>query len=103
MEKKTFKDNPALQFISTPAEKENQSAPLEQGERIQKVSTSTPVPAGYKLNPLFVETKTKRLQLVLQPSLYERVKAKATAKGISVNEFIHRTLNEVIKSEEKGF
>ena len=99
MEKKTFKDNPALQFISTPAEEEQQPAPQDQSEPIRKVSTSIPVPAGYKLNPLFVETKTKRLQLVLQPSLYDRVKARATAEGVSVNEFIHRTLDEATKSE----
>lgn len=99
MEKKTFKNNPALQFISTPAEEEKQPVPQNQSEPVRKVSTSTPVPAGYKLNPLFVETKTKRLQLVLQPSLYDRVKARATAEGVSVNEFIHRTLDEATRSE----
>ena len=99
MEKKTFKNNPALQFISTPAEEEKQLVPQDQSEPVRKVSTSTPVPAGYKLNPLFVETKTKRLQLVLQPSLYDRVKARATAEGVSVNEFIHRTLDAATKSE----
>ena len=99
MEKKTFKNNPALQFISTPAEEEKQTVPQDQSEPVRKVSTSTPVPAGYKLNPLFVETKTKRLQLVLQPSLYDRVKARATSEGVSVNEFIHRTLDEATRSE----
>ena len=99
MEKKTFNNNPALQFISTPAEEEKQPVPQDQSEPVRKVSTSTPVPAGYKLNPLFVETKTKRLQLVLQPSLYDRVKARATAECVSVNEFIHRTLDEATKSE----
>jgi hypothetical protein len=45
-----------------------------------------------KLNPLYVETKSKRFQLLLQPSVYNKVKELALASGISVNEFIHTTL-----------
>ena len=56
------------------------------------------VPKGYKINPLYVETKTKRLQLVMQPSLYERVKAAADKEKLSVNEFIHRTLDLATKN-----
>lgn len=88
MSKKSFKDNPALQFIS-----ETDSTP-------QTISESMPatVPKGYKINPLYVETKTKRLQLVMQPSLYERVKAAADKEKLSVNEFIHRTLDLATKN-----
>lgn len=35
-----------------------------------------------------IEPKSKRVQLVIQPSLHERAKAKAEAMGISVNEYI---------------
>lgn len=37
-----------------------------------------------------IEPKSKRVQLVIQPSLHERAKAKAKAMamGISVNEYI---------------
>lgn len=89
MAKKTFKDNPALQFIST-AEEEEQEAP----------TTAAKAPEGYKLNPLYVETKTRRLQLVLQPSLFDRVKKEAKKSGLSVNEYVHRILDEATKREE---
>lgn len=93
MAKKTFKDNPALQFIST-AEEEQEVTPE------QKAPTTAKAPKGYKLNPLYVETKTKRLQLVLQPSLFNRVKKGAKKAGLSVNEYVHRILDEATKGEE---
>lgn len=89
MAKKTFKDNPALQFISTAEEEPKEQRGRKTGE----------APEGYKLNPLYVETKTRRLQLVLQPSLYEKVKKTATEQGLSVNEYIHRTLEEATREE----
>lgn len=93
MAKKSFKDNPALQFISTPAEAE------ETAQEAPRPTTEKP-PKGFKLNPLYVETKSKRLQLVIQPSLFSRVKKRAEEQGISVNEYIHRTLDEATKGEE---
>lgn len=91
-QKKSFKDNPALQFISAAADPEpeapEQPAPI----------TEKP-PAGYKVNPLYVETKTRRLQLVLQPSLFERVKAQAKAGGLSVNEYVHQVLDKATREE----
>lgn len=83
MAKKSFKDNPALQFISTAGE----TKPEKQAHDPEEL------PVGYKVNPLYVETKSRRLQLVLQPSLYERVKAGATSAGLSVNEYVHRILD----------
>ena len=84
MAKKTFLGNPALQFLSSasPAQREEAARP-----------ESPPAPrAGYRDDPRYVETKTRRLQLVLQPSLYERVRACAAAQGLSVNEYVHRAL-----------
>ena len=78
--KKSFIDNPALQFISA-------------------AETETKPPEGYKVNPLYVETKSRRLQLVLQPSLYERVKAGAAAAGLSVNEYVHQILDNATREE----
>ena len=93
MAKKTFKDNPALQFIS---------AADEETEEREQAAEAVPAkaPEGYKLNPLYVETKTKRLQLVLQPSLFNRVKKGAKQAGLSVNEYVHRILDEATKGEE---
>ncbi len=89
MAKKSFKDNPALQFISTPEE-----------EPLTAATTEKP-PKGYKVNPLYVETKSRRLQLILQPSLYNRVKKQAKAMGLSVNEYCHQILDEATRKEQQ--
>lgn len=95
MSKKTFKDNPALQFITEPEEKPEQNSNQE-----AQTQPSMKPPKGYKLNPMYVEVKSRRLQLALQPSLYKRVKAAADMYGLSVNEYIHRTLDIATQSDE---
>ena len=87
MAKKTLNlDNPAMQFISTPTEEEHTTVPA-------------PAPEGYKPNPLYIEKRSKRLQLLLQPSLYEKVKARADKQGCSVNDLIHTILENETKGE----
>lgn len=39
--------------------------------------------------------RTKRVQLVMTPELYDRTKAAADAAGISFNEFINQLCNKV--------
>ena len=90
MAKKSFKDNPALQFISATEEEPQEQTPQQPAEK---------APEGYKLNPFYVETKSRRLQLVLQPSLYDRIKARAKASGLSVNEYVHQLLDEATREE----
>lgn len=81
-QKKSFKAdlNPAMQFISTPAEDEREAT----------------APEGYKVNPLYIEKRSKRLQLLVQPSLYDKIKAQADAEGCSVNDLIHRVLEDAV-------
>lgn len=81
MAKKTFKTNPVMNFISTPEEPE----------------TPSKAPEGYKINPLYIETKSKRVQILIQPSVYEAVKEKARAEGISTNEAINQALKQYVK------
>lgn len=81
MAKKSFKDsigNPAMQFISTP------------------VAEAPEAPEGYKVNPLYVETKSKRVQLLVKPSTVEKLRARATAEGRSLNDLINSILEESI-------
>ena len=95
--KKSFiGENPALQFIST-AETETQ--PEEREPMPAQPKPSQKPPKGYKLNPLYVETKSRRFQLVLQPSLYDKVKAGAAAAGLSVNEYVHQILENATREE----
>lgn len=98
-QKKSFKGNPALSFITTPEPEE----PTEQVQESVEVSVPAKVqntpPAGYKMNPMYVETKSRRLQLVLQPSLYNRVKKAAQKEGKSVNEYVHYILDQATPKE----
>ena len=54
-------------------------------------------PEGYKLNPLFIETKSKRLQLLLQPSLLEEIRLQAKERATSVNAYVHTILNKMAR------
>lgn len=81
---KSFKDriqqkaaNPTLQFITPPEE-----------EKPQGESWRDHV-AG--------ETKSRRLQLLLTPSLYEAVKEEAEQRGLSVNEIINLILKDAMR------
>lgn len=96
MAKKSFKDNPALSFISQES--------IDRAERTISTSEAEPLepqkaPEGYKLNHLYIETKSKRLQLLIQPTLYTKLKSKAQAESISVNALINRILQEALKEE----
>lgn len=91
-QRKSFKAdlNPAMQFISTPAE--------EKAE-VPTTTTTAPAPEGYKVNPLYIETKSKRLQLLVQPSLLEKLKNRAKSEGRSVNDLVHSILEQALKGE----
>lgn len=86
--KKSFKDmdNPALQFISSAQQDEpTPAAPEAPAARPQPTQTA--------------EVKSRRVQLVFQPSLYKRVKKAAKAAGLSVNEYVHQILDRETKGE----
>ena len=99
MAKKTFKDsiNPAMSFIS------QESIDRAEGEAPTTEETAKPRPAkapeGYKLNPLYIETKSERLQLLVQPSLKAKLKKKARQEGTSVNNLVHSILEEALTEE----
>lgn len=90
-------ENPAMAFIS------QESVEAVDGKKdpaTPKATTGEKPPKGYKLNPLYIETKSKRVQLVVQPSLYDRIKAASEAAGLSFNEYCHRVLDEATKEED---
>lgn len=90
---KSFKSdtNPAMSFIS------QESIEAVDGK---PAGTTTPTgnkkkaPAGYKPNPEYIETKSKRVQLLVQPSVYKAVQDKAKKLGVSTNEAINEALRE---------
>jgi predicted HicB family RNase H-like nuclease len=95
MPKKTFQNefNPALQFISTLPDKKDEK---KQEPEIQEIET-TPAPVPKKRNPLYIETKSKRIQILMQPSLHNKLKTIATQKETSLNDLIHTILEQSVQ------
>ena len=46
---------------------------------------------------MYLETRSRRLQLVLQPSLYEKIRDRAANEEVSINEYIHRILSAAVE------
>jgi len=112
--------NPTLQFISQPQEAEEltQAEPLPftpiPGETPEPITESkakrasassssksrrkaSPPPAPAHRAQPNEETKSRRLQLLLTPTLFQAVKECAAYEGISVNEWINKSLWTIIK------
>lgn len=88
---KSFKDrieqkavNPALQFIT--------QEPIASREPEQQAHQARRAQPQYD-----EETKSRRLQLLITPSLYEAVKAQATKEKVSVNEMINSILKDALR------
>ena len=96
--KNTFKkDNPALSFM-TPVEEEEATVDIE--ETVVRPVKKNEAPEGYKLNPEYIETKSKRVQLLLQPSTVEAIKSLASKRGLSMNEAINEAIQEYLHKED---
>ena len=103
MSRKSFTDaNPAMAFISTAKEQEDFALTQPTKEELEakldpkplnKVSNGVPM----KKNPEYLETKSKRVQMLMQPSLYNSIKEEAEKEGISVNEMMHIILKNHIE------
>lgn len=95
--RKSFKreDPTTLAFMSSSVEPKGSAS-----EARKKASTSPTgkktgsAPEGFKNNPEYIETKSRRVQALVQPSVYEAVKAKAKALGISTNEAINEAMRQ---------
>lgn len=56
------------------------------------------IPMGYRI--VAEELKTKRVQLVMRPSLLNRAKAMAEAMDVSFNEFVHIAIEEFLENSK---
>lgn len=91
MNKKSFtKNNPAIQFISDVKE-----SPAE-GQGVAAPQAQEPTPALFQYKKDDKETKTRRIQIVLRPSLAEKLKERARREGTSVNDFISQLLERTL-------
>lgn len=112
MAKKDFtKNNPALAYISTENSQEsNQETtatakktgeakkPLETAPQKKRQAPGKP-PKGYKINYDYVEVKSQRVNLLLQPSVVAGIKKLAKRNKMSVNETISQIIIEKLESE----
>lgn len=96
--KKDFKKNPAAAFISIPDSET--AVPVKEEAQGQSMKAPATPPPGYKLDPRFVEVKSKRIQLLLQPSTVDALKSVAKAKGLSMNEAANEAIKTFIKSNQ---
>jgi len=99
MAKKTFKDNPALQFISSSGDdthdKQNTDNTQDADYTDNKHNTDTVHSTDNKK-----ERKTKRLNLLLQPSVLNNLSKIAHMKQTSVNDLINCVLKDYAEKEK---
>lgn len=105
--KKSFKnENPALRFISPASERaetKDSAGPAQERQRPAPAAEEAGRPlsgAPMKKNPLYVETRSRRLNLLIQPSLHKRIKALADARQTSLNDLVHMILEKYAEREE---
>lgn len=97
--KKDFKmTNPALQFLSNTTEAEELGEAGAKPVRETEKENNELIPSGYQLKP---EAKSRRVQALVQPSIYHSLKEIATAKGISVNEALNEAMRLYVTNESK--
>lgn len=84
---KELSSNPAENIITTA-----QPMAAEKPAPVEEALGQAPVkaPKGYKLDPRFVEVKSKRIQLLIQPSVYAKLAAQAKRERISFNELCNK-------------
>ena len=103
MAKKDFtKNNPAMAYITPQQELEAIERGREERAKKQAEAETTATdqpPQGYKINPQFIEKKSQRLNLLIQPSIAKRLKKLAKKNKISVNETINQLIIEKLESE----
>ena len=87
---KNFSDNPWLMFLTgSKAEKERSGGVYDDTHTHQHTDTHTH--NGQK------ESRSKRFQILLTPSIHEKMAERAEHEGISMNELIYRAINKYLE------
>lgn len=100
--KKSFTaNNPALAFISSAVEEPEGKVVQEAEPKAPVVEPEEPVKEiSYRSKPNYGETKSKRVQLLLQPSTVEAIKSLARSKNISMNEAVNEAILAYLKNSK---
>ena len=59
------------------------------------------IPEGFKIDYRYTEKKTRRVQLLMQPALYNAIASKAKKNGLSFNAYVNNVLEADAKSHKK--
>lgn len=104
MAKKSFmtSDNPAMQFISASAP---ETAAPASAVNVSAAPGADPVTAAeqsdasdiFEISPKSSEHKSKRAQLLMTPSLHEKVAKKAASLNMSFNELVNIVLEKYVQ------
>ena len=107
--KKSFKnENPAMQFIGQSGgvdrsiDTGHDKTPIADVEPPPHQATQVATLPPMKPNPLYIETKSRRLNLLVQPSLHDKIKGIAKGHGASVNDTIHQILQSYVDAQKGG-
>ena len=103
--KKSFSHaNPAMSFISSPIleneqieDQELETRNISQKHILLSKQQKNEFNVPMKRNPEFIEVKSKRMQLLMQPSLHSAIKILADKEELSVNEKIHSILKDYVE------
>lgn len=95
MVKKDFSNAPAINtFISNTAEIEEQKA--SENKQQQPLITEQNNEVAFQYAPQKKEIKNKRLQLVVTPTLYKKIKSKARENNTSMNDLICQLIDQTL-------
>lgn len=100
--KKQFNDNPAFNFISSESEpKPKKSTYKGKSETIEDrlAEIRELLPEGHHIE-VKTEPRSKRLNLVITPTMHKKLRTAAEQAGISVNEYVIRTIQERFDRED---
>lgn len=104
MAKKSFmtSDNPAMQFISATAPETAASASavnVSAAPGAEPVTSAVQSEASdiFEISPKSSEHKSKRAQLLMTPSLHEKVAKKAASLNMSFNELVNIVLEKYVQ------
>lgn len=93
-------DAPINDLLGKLNKKAEEPKPKTQEPQEPKTPNKKDAPKGYKVNPLYVEKKTARVQIVLKPSTVGELKEHCKAKGLSVNEYIEGLILEALENRK---
>jgi len=95
---KDFKNNPALNYISITDDSGTPTPPNTRLKETERLQTGEILPANLHL---LDELKTKRLNLVIQPTIYRLAQQRAKQQGVSTNVFIINAIIDALEGNKQ--